>query len=149
MITPVNECCHFTCTSLRRFRRGCGSLELITLLAFLSGWVMHEEQCRRREEKAAANLKQDFHAQVLWGPIFDRSEHAIDLREIVHGRFYIPVDRVTFHRSKVDDRAMEQLASFRYLDSLSFSQCHIERGAKFLPSRLPCLKRLDLYGHAR
>jgi hypothetical protein len=120
---------------------------VIAVALCLWGWAAHERCCLRREQKAKNILKHDYRASAI-GPLSSDSEGSgrkydeqyIDLRELQWGRLYTPIHMVVFHKGTVvDNRALRQLASFRYLDSLAFEQCRIEPDAEF---RLPWASRL-------
>lgn len=121
---------------------------VITALLCLSAWVAHERCCLRREQQATEILERDYNAHVLGRPYnmeVHEYEQRIDLRELLCGRLYVPVDGVAFHGTTVDRRALEQLACFRYLDSLSLEECRLESAAEFRPAGLSELKRLNFY----
>ena len=68
-----------------------------------------------------------------------------DLWELRHCRLYVPVDGVSFHGINVDDRALEQLACFRRLESLSFDKCRMKADADIRPAGQARLCYLELY----
>lgn len=137
----------------RSSRRGLVALDVVIAVALcLWGWAEHERCCLRREQKAKNILKHDYRASAI-GPLSSDSdgsgrkydEQYIDLRELQWGRLYTPIHMVVFHKGTVvDNRALRQLASFRYLESLDFEQCRIEPDAEFRPPWASRLKGLNL-----
>ena len=153
MATPVLRANRGPLT-MSRPRRGLVGLDvpIAVVLLCLWGWVAHERCCLRREQEAKDILEHDYRASAIGALSSDSDgsgrrydEQYIDLRELQWGRLYTPVDRVVFHKGAVvDDRALAQLASFRYLESLDFEQCRIESDADFRPPWASCLRRLQL-----
>ena len=124
----------------------------ISVALCMGSWVAHERFSLRREQEAKKILEHEYGASAI-GPLSSDAdgsgrkydEQYIDLRELSQGRLYTPIDLVVFNQgTSVDNRALEQLASFRYLESLDFVQCRIEPDAEFCSPRTSCLKRLGL-----
>jgi len=137
--------------TVRRSRHGVAALEVLIAVALcVSAWVEHERYCLRREQQAKAILERDYHASAS-AFFYDGADQSFEdqrlgLWELQRGRLYVPRDRVTFHEATVvDNRALEQLACFRYLSSLHFEHCRLEPGAELRPAGLTCLKSLNLY----
>ena len=95
-------------------------------------------------------MEREYHAGVI-APIFNDEtdlifdDQCLDLREISHGRLYIPVDSVSFHKVAVDDRALKQLACFRHLKWLTFQDCQLDRTADLRSVNRDSLKNLQLW----
>ncbi|HPZ82110.1 MAG TPA: hypothetical protein PL064_01675 [Thermogutta sp.] len=121
----------------RKSHRRLGTIN-VTLLSilYLLSWVAAEWSWFQRERRATAILERNYGAWVH-ADVFVRGP-AMELRELWRGRLYLPVRWVTVHDAAVDDGMSEELRCFRYLESLTFSDC---RGRVCLP--VDALSRLD------
>jgi hypothetical protein len=100
------------------------------------GWFVSEWRALQREQKAAAVLKRDYHADARVGlsSVFKLDwKERVDLHlqeALQRGRLYGHVDSVRFQNATVDRRAWEQLARFRRIENLTFENCRMESGAE-------------------
>ncbi|GAB6188114.1 leucine-rich repeat domain-containing protein [Thermopirellula anaerolimosa] len=127
----------------RKGRSHCrfGTVELTLLsVCHLLSWVVAEWCWLQREQHAAAILKQNYGASAQTDVFV--SGPAIDPRELWRGRLYHPVVRVAIDGAALDDGMWEQLRRFRYLQSLTFTDCRIEPCAGFPIDTLSRLRYL-------
>ncbi len=128
-----------------RPRLGAIDPALVLLLCF-THWVASELSALRQERQAAIALNRDFHTRLAVRdpnlPWHER-ELSIDLRELRHGRFYVPVTDVYITSATIDHRAWKRLAAFRYLEGLQFQDCKLDGAAELAPTSSVYLKGLS------
>lgn len=130
-----------------RCRRGVIGIVEVTVLCLCS-WIVCESGWLARERQAAAILNRDYHTRLAVQPFmfpWRNKELSVDLRELRHGRFYVPITSINITNVTIDRRAWEQLVAFRYLEDLTFQDCHIEPAAAFCLANSSNLKDLSLW----
>lgn len=138
------------CRSRRPGRRAARNIGLTALLC-LCVWGAHQWCSLRREREAKALLERDYPypaCLISTGelfPLFAEHEPKIDVRQVMHGRLYIPVQSASFRRVTVHGFAFEQLAHFSYLERLTFQDCRIEEGEAFRLAANARLRSLQLW----
>jgi hypothetical protein len=133
----------------KKFRRRRGVIDIVAVTVLcLCSWIAFESRWLERERQAVTLLNRDYHTRLAVQPFmfpWHNNELSIDLWELRHGRFYVPITRVNITNATIDRRAWEQLAAFRYLEDLTFLDCRMEPAAEFRLANPSSLKDLSLW----
>ncbi len=121
---------------------------VFSLFFIFFSWIAYERHYFFCEQKATIALEENYHASIF-GDIYSdtgpKDKPFWDLSQFLrHGRLYVPMDEVFISNEIIDQRAWNQLRSFRFLESLKIQTCQIDPSVRFDFSVFKHLNDLDI-----